>query len=106
MNAGRPTQQAAGRRSGFMVFLLFFFALIAPSPVWPAMGIRGYVLLGLLGLALPVHLLATRRHLSVRFVAGAAAVFALNSVALYWSQAEWRQPRSALRFRWTQLVRK
>lgn len=70
-----------------MVFLLFFYALIAPSPIWPAMGIRGFVLLGLLGLALLVHLLATRRRLSVRSVAGAGTVFVLGSIpALYWSQ--------------------
>lgn len=87
MSTDRPTPQVAARKSGLVVSLLFFYALIAPSPVWPAMGIRGYMLLGLLCLALLVHLLTTRRHLSLRFVVGAAVAFALASVpALYWAQ--------------------
>lgn len=87
MSTSRPTPQATERKSGFVVFLLFFFALIAPSPVWPAMGIRGFMLLAVLCLALLVHLLTTRRHFSLRFLVGAAVAFALASVpAFYWAQ--------------------
>ncbi len=87
MRTDGSARQGAVRRAGSVVSLLFFYALIAPSPIWPAMGVRGYMLVGLLCLALLVHLLATQRHLSLPFVVGAGVVFALATVpALYWSQ--------------------
>lgn len=87
MSAIRPIAAPATRTSGLTVFLLFFYSLIAPSPIWPAIGIRGFMLLALLCVTLFVQLLTTTgRTLSLRFLAQAAALFALALVPAYhWS---------------------
>lgn len=69
-----------------MVFLLFFYALIAPSPFWPAIGARGFVLLAIvLGMMLGIMLL-TRRPVRPRLLIGVVVLFSLALVpAWYWS---------------------
>ncbi len=77
---------AVTRRSGALVGLLFFYALIAPSPIWPALGIRGFVLLGLTVVATFAILLNQRRKLRLGFMPMAALAFVLAMVpAAYWA---------------------
>ena len=86
MTEGAAPAGSAPRRSGALVGLLFFYALIAPSPIWPAVGIRGFVLLALTVAAMVAILLDQRRTLRLGFMPVAAAVFVSAMVpAAYWA---------------------
>jgi hypothetical protein len=84
-----PTDTAiaprAARPSGLVVGMLFFFSLIAPSPVWPAVGVRGFMLLAGLLWLLVMHLLVSGRRVNGAVLGGLAALFATAVLpALHW----------------------
>lgn len=77
----------AARPSLLVVGLLFFFSLIAPSAIWPAIGVRGFMLLGALLWVLLIYLLLSRRRIRLGAVIGAAALFITAAVpSMYWGE--------------------
>lgn len=75
----------ARRQSRLIVMLLLFFSLIAPSPIWPAMGLRGFMLIVLMLLLLIWHLLRPTSKISYRLIIYGNILFLFAFVpALYW----------------------